>query len=83
MASYWGWFKWARCRNLWNTLTNKDMSFADKGISGRISTKDGQKFFDVKQVRIDSLLNLPIVVVDFEKDIKTKHGPRKICYQGS
>lgn len=75
MASYWGWFKWARCKNLWNKITNYDMSFADKGINGITSTKDGQPFFDVKQIRIDSILNLPIVVVKFAKNIKTKHGP--------
>lgn len=62
------------------------MSFADIGISGRITTKDGQKFFDVKRLKIDDILNLPITVVDFETDIKTPHGPGryavKIYYNG-
>lgn len=31
-ASYWGWCKWGDCKNLWRTITNNDMSFADKGI---------------------------------------------------
>lgn len=62
------------------------MSFADIGISGRITTKDGQKFFDVKKVKIDSILNLPISVLDFETNVKTQHGPGryaiKIMYDG-
>lgn len=75
LASYWGWCKWGHCRHLWNKVTNNDMSFADIGISGRITTKDGQKFFDVKKIKIDSILNLPITVVEFETNIKTQHGP--------
>lgn len=51
------------------------MSFADKGITGRVTTKDGQRFFDIKKVKIDSILNLPIIVLDFETNIKTQHGP--------
>ena len=74
MASYWGWCKWGDCRNLWNKVTNNDMSFIDLGINGRVTTKDGQKFFDIKKVRIDSLLNLPITVLDFETNLKTRHG---------
>ncbi len=62
------------------------MSFAQLGISGRITTKDGQKFFDVTNVKIDSILNLPITVVDFETNIKTSHGTGryavKILYNG-
>ncbi|MBD5357450.1 MAG: hypothetical protein HDR88_10670 [Bacteroides sp.] len=75
LASYWGWCKWGHCRNLWNKVTNNDMSFADIGISGRITTKDGQKYFDVKKIKIDTILNLPITVVDFETNISTPHGP--------
>jgi len=86
LAAYWGWCKWGNCRNLWNKITNNDMSFADIGISGRITTKDGQKYFDVKKVKIDTILNLPITVVDYETNIKTPHGPGryavKIQYNG-
>lgn len=74
LAAYWGWCKWADCRNLWNRITNHDMSFADIGITGRIETKDGKKFFDVKKVKIDSIINLPITVLDFETGITTPHG---------
>ena len=75
-ASYWGWCKWGDCKNLWRTITNNDMSFADKGIS---RTKDGKKFFDVKETRLMDILNVPITVVDFETNVKTKQGEGRYC----
>lgn len=42
------------------------MSFADKGIKQSGRTKDGKKFFDVKETRLMDILNVPITVVDFE-----------------
>ena len=35
-------------------------------------TKDGKKFFDVKETRLMDILNVPITVVDFETNVKTK-----------
>lgn len=74
LASYWGWCKWGDCRNLWNKITDKDMSFADKGITGRNATNDGQKFFDVPVVRADDIINVPIKVIDFIAGVKTREG---------
>ena len=48
------------------------MSFADKGIKQSGRTKDGKKFFDVKETRLMDILNVPITVVDFETNVKTK-----------
>lgn len=70
-ASYWGWCKWGDCNNLWRTITNNDMSFADKDIKQSGRTKDGKKFFDVKETRLMDILNVPITVVDFETNVKT------------
>lgn len=75
LAAYWGWCKWGKCRNLWNKITDCDMSFSDYGITGRTETKDGQKFFDVRQVKAADILNIPITVTDFICDVKTGHGP--------
>lgn len=75
LSSYWGWCKWGDCRHLWNVITDNDMSFAEHGITGRIETKDGKKFFDVRQVKASDILNIPIVVTDFVADVKTKNGP--------
>lgn len=75
LSSYWGWCKWGDCRHLWNVITDNDMSFAEHGINGRIETKDGKKFFDVKQVKATDILNMTIAVKDFVTDVKTKNGP--------
>ena len=74
LASYYGWCKWGRCAHLWNVLTDSYMSFADKGISGSTLTADGKRFFRNREVKAMDILNNPIVVVDFEKDIHTRHG---------
>lgn len=75
LASYWGWCKWGNCRHLWNVITDYDMSFANRGISGSMSMKDGKRYFRNREVRAFEILNNPIVVLDFETGIKTKHGP--------
>lgn len=55
-ASYWGWCKWGDCKNLWITITNNDMSFADKGIKQSGRTKDGKK---CKRNKIDGYSQCP------------------------
>lgn len=42
-------------------------------------TKDGKKFFDVKETRLMDILNVPITVVDFETNVKTKQGEGRYC----
>lgn len=44
------------------------MSFADKGIKQSGRTKDGKKFFDVKETRLMDILNVPITCVLFEQN---------------
>lgn len=56
------------------------MSFADKGIKQSGRTKDGKKFFDVKETRLMDILNVPITVVDFETNVKTKQGEVDIVF---
>ena len=56
------------------------MSFADKGIKQSGRTKDGKKFFDVKETRLMDILNVPITVVDFETNVKTKQGEGNIVF---
>lgn len=69
-------FPW---RILHHAITNNDMSFADKGIKQSGRTKDGKKFFDVKETRLMDILNVPITVVDFETNVKTKQGEGRYC----
>lgn len=75
LASYWGWCKWGDCRNLWNTITNNDMSFADKGIKPQGMSKDGKRYFRNREVQAMEILNRPMRVLDFEPNITTSHGP--------
>jgi len=74
LGSYWDWCKWGRCRNLWNVITDHDMSFADKGIKPQSIMRDGKRLFDVPEKRIAEILNIPITIEDFEAGIKTKLG---------
>lgn len=74
LASYWGWCKWGDCRNLWNKLTQNDMSFAQNGITGRNATKDGQEFYDIPSVRADDIINVPLRVLSFITGVKTSQG---------
>lgn len=56
------------------------MSFADKGIKQSGRTKDGKKFFDVKETRLMDILNVPITVVDFETNVKTSKVKEDIVF---
>lgn len=38
-----------------------------------------KKFFDVKETRLMDILNVPITVVDFETNVKTKQGEGRYC----
>lgn len=72
-ASFYGMAKHANCNNLFHTLTGKEMkSFKDLGVS--YAPADGKKRFPGPSVSIRELVNLPIVVKDFETGIKTDQG---------
>lgn len=75
LASYWGWCKWGNCQHLWKVVTNNDMSFANKGIQCKSTTKDGKRFFRNQEIHAIDILNNPIIVIDFEPNITTTHGP--------
>ncbi len=62
------------------------MSFQEMGINGRNTTKDGQRFFDIRKVKAMEILNVPITVIDFEPNVKTRNGGGryavKITFEG-
>lgn len=71
--SYRGWCMYGRCRHLWKKITGKDMGFAAKGITTVRSTlKDGKKFFDVRKVSLSDITNVPLTVLDFQRNIETQ-----------
>ncbi|MEG1729609.1 MAG: hypothetical protein RR280_08745 [Bacteroidaceae bacterium] len=78
-GSYKGWCKWCDGKHLWTVITHTKMSFAEKGIKASGKTKDGKKFFDVPNIRLMDILNVPICVLDFEKGVSTKQGEDRYC----
>lgn len=50
------------------------MSFTEKGFKPRNVTKDGKRVFNVPTKHVYDIVNIPIKVLDFEADIKTKQG---------
>lgn len=73
VASFYGMAKHADCNMLFNKLTGKSMkSFKDLKVAYK--PEDGKKRFPGTVVSIRELVNLPIVVIDFETGIRTEHG---------
>ncbi|MBR4405789.1 MAG: hypothetical protein IKT30_05365 [Bacteroidaceae bacterium] len=73
IASFYGMAKHANCIMLFNKLTGKEMkSFKDLNVAYK--PEDGKKRFAGAVVSIRELVNLPIVVIDFETGVKTSQG---------
>ena len=73
IASFYGMTKHANCNQLFNKLTGKKMkSFKDLNVAYK--PEDGKKRFAGAVVSIRELVNLPIVVKDFEVGVKTSQG---------
>lgn len=73
VASFYGMAGHADCNMLFKKLTGKEMrSFKDLNVSYK--PEDGKKRFPGAVVSIRELVNLPIVVKDFETGIKTEQG---------
>ena len=73
IASFYGMTKHADCNKLFKKLTGKEMrSFKDLNVAYK--PEDGKKRFPGFVETIRKLVNLPIVVKDFETGIKTEQG---------
>ena len=73
VASFYGMAGHADCNMLFKKLTGKEMrSFKDLNVSYK--PEDGKKLFPGTVVSIRELVNLPIIVKDFETGIKTEQG---------
>lgn len=73
IASFYGMAKHANCIMVFNKLTGKQMkSFKDLNVSYK--PDDGKKRFSGTVVSIRELVNLPIIVKDYELGIKTEQG---------
>lgn len=73
IASFYGMAKHADCNMLFNKLTGKTMrSFKDLKVA--YNPPDGKRMFPGAIVSIRELVNLPVIVKDFETGIKTEQG---------
>ena len=73
IASLYGMTKHADCNNMFHKLTGKEMkSFKDLKIAYK--PEDGKKRFPGAVVSIRELVNLPIVVKDYETGFHTEQG---------
>lgn len=73
IASFYGMAKHADCIMLFNKLTGKEMK-SFKSLNVAYKPEDGKKRFAGAVVSIRELVNLPIVVKDFEVGVKTSQG---------
>lgn len=72
-ASFYGMAKHAQCNHLYKVLTGTEMrSFKDLNVAYK--PDDGKKRFPGAVVSIRELVNLPIVIRDFEIGVKTSQG---------
>ncbi|CCZ10524.1 reverse transcriptase domain-containing protein [uncultured Culturomica sp.] len=75
LASFYGMTKHADCRRLFFTLTGNNMKDF-KSLNVTYKPEDGKKRFAGEVVSIRTLVNLKIVVKDYEEDVKTENGDR-------
>ena len=79
-----GMAKWCDSKHLYKTLTGKNMeSFADKvkqmkkdGVE--YTGKNGKRMLAGQEVSLRTLVNMHIVVLDFEPDVPTQNGLRYV-----
>ena len=63
----------ADCKHLYYQLTKQRMAkFSELGL--KYTPKDGKKRFNCQHMPLGSIANRPIVLLDYEKDIKTRWG---------
>ena len=77
IGSFKGMAKWGNCKNLFYRLTGKSMKeFRNIGL--QYVAEDGKKRFGGKQVSLRTLQNKHIIILDYEKEVKTDNGLRTL-----
>lgn len=63
----------ADCKHLYYKLTGLRMKkFSEIGVT--YTPEDGKKRFPGNTVRLSSIVNVPLIVLDYERDMKTENG---------
>lgn len=66
--------KHADCKHLLKKILTKQEMIKFSDLNLTYTPKDGKKRFNGECVRISSIVNVPIELIDFERDVKTKQG---------
>lgn len=74
IASFWGMTKHADCANLNNKLIGEKTMRSFKDLKVTYKPANGQKYFPGDTVSIRDLVNLQIIVHDFQLGVKTREG---------
>ena len=81
IGSFYGMAKWGDCRHLMKTILNKKIDMNDfKNLGLVYQPEDGKKRFDGKKYSLGQLVNLHIVILDFEVDVQTENGLRTLVH---
>ena len=79
-----GMAKWGDCKHLYKSLTGKNMEkFSDlikakKQEGVNYTGKDGKRMLTGKEESLRTLVNMHIIILDFEPDVNTKNGLRYV-----
>lgn len=74
IGSLYGMTKHANCKHLLKKLLTKEEMIKFSDLNLTYTPKDGKKRFNGERVRISAIVNVPIEIIDFEHDVKTKQG---------
>lgn len=74
VASFWGMTKHADCANLNNKLIGEKTMRSFKDLKVTYKPANGQKYFPGDTISIRDLVNLQIIVHDFQLGVKTREG---------
>lgn len=81
IGSFYGMAKWGDCRHLMKTILNKKIDMEEfKNLGLVYQPEDGKKRFDGKKYSLGQLVNLHIVILDFEVDVQTENGLRTLVH---
>ena len=79
IGSFFGMAKWGDCRHLLKTILDKKIDMNEfKNLGLVYEPADGKKQFGGKAVPLGQLMNLHIVIMDFEEGVHTQYGDRTL-----
>ena len=79
IGSFYGMAKWGNCIFLIRTILDEKRDMEEfKNLGLVYEPEDGKKQFDGERVKLGTMVNLHIVILDFEEDVQTENGMRTL-----